>query len=99
MLVCKFEVADFEVSHLLSVVLSSLVPRLCRPTECLRFANYFENNFLFFRKSLKILWPQLLFVKGTYWKYDQKKSKHVLSLTISRYQEIKCMRKLVWKLY
>ena len=62
----------FCTRHLLSVVLSSLVPRLQKPIQCLRFATCLENGFSFFCKNLKILWPQLLIFEDAYYKCDIK---------------------------
>ena len=56
--------------------------------SCLRFVTYLENDFSFFRKSLKLLWPQLLFLEACC-KYGKKNPKHIPSLTILRFQEKK----------
>ena len=48
----------FQIRHLLSVVLSSLVPRLHKPIQCLRFATYLKKDlsgfFCFFFFIFKI---------------------------------------------
>ena len=46
----------FQTRHLISVVLTSIVPRLHGSIQCLRFVNYIENVFsLFSEKSQNIL--------------------------------------------
>ena len=37
------------------MILSRLVPRLHEPIQCLRFATYLENAFLFLEKSQNIM--------------------------------------------
>ena len=72
---CLYAISKVLISNLTSAFCGSqrsLVPRLHKPIQCLRFATYLENDFLFFRKSLKILWPQYLFFESAYCKYDTK---------------------------
>ena len=72
---CLYAISKVLISNLTSAFCGSqhsLVPRLHKPIQCLRFATYLENDFLFFRKSLKILWPQYLLFEGAYCKYDTK---------------------------
>ena len=45
----------FQTWHSLSVVLSSLVPRLYKPIQCLRFSTYLKKFFCFFAKSQNIM--------------------------------------------
>ena len=57
---CNISKGWFQISLSLSMVISSLLPSLHEPIQCLCFTTYLENDFSFFRKNLKI-WPQLLF--------------------------------------